>query len=176
MLKCPISIFFNQIKNLTMDDPSPVFLTRFCHPDDAAQLAFVLSPRLRGCITQAQACCMERCPLHELLLLFGQRIHPVLYYILGRLHYPLALPTTENDEFPGALPPGINSRRNVNNSKYPPALILRLVDCLYQYRDGRRMPCAHGHASAFSIAVAEHILLEDTSCTFGRGFGIICLH
>ena len=72
------SFFFCEEKN------SSIFLTQYCHPDDAAQAAVVLSPRLRGSIPQAQACCMCKCPLRELLLLFGQRIHPILYNILGR--------------------------------------------------------------------------------------------
>ena len=88
----------------------------------------------------------------------------------------LALPDTVNDEYPGALPPGINSRRNEKESNYPPVLILRLDDCTYTTLKDRRVPCAHEHAVAFSFAVAEFILHEDQSCTYGKGFGIVCLH
>ena len=172
----PISTFLRQVKNLIGEESPPANPPILCHPDDAAQLAVVLTPKFRGCITQAQACCMELCPLHELLLLFGQRVDPALYYIFGKLHYPLALPEIENDEYPGALPPGINSRRNANSSKYPPALILRMEDCSYVTQGDRRVPCAHEHAVAFSFAVAEIILHGDEDCTFGKGFGIVCLH
>ena len=114
-----VAQFLLDVQELTKDGESEAPFQGNCHPDDAKQVATVLSPKLTGSISQAQACGMTILPLHELMLIFGQRLHPVLYYILGRICYRAAITSTSSSANPGPLPPGIMSRERVDDSPYP---------------------------------------------------------